>query len=74
MSITIAGLIIALLGSLANKVGFVFNVSDSELVRLVEVVGQVVGLGMAWYGRVRKGDISALGARKRPNITIDRLP
>jgi len=74
MSITIAGLIIALLGSLANKLGFVFNVSDTELVRIVEVVGQFGGLALAYWGRYRKGDINPLGMRKPNDITIDGLP
>ena len=73
MSLTIAGLIVAVLGRIAQSLGYNLNVSQESLVQAVTVFVQLAGLFIAWYGRYRKGDISLLGKRLT-NTTIDSLP
>lgn len=65
MSLTIAGLILAVLGKVAETVGFApVSVSAENLVQTFTVLSQIIGLAVAYYGRVRQGDIKWTGARK----------
>ena len=61
-SLTQAGVYVSLLGFLAKAFGL--NIGTEELTSLVEAVLTIVGLGMAWYGRYRKGDLTVLGSKK----------
>lgn len=40
------------------------NITEAELQTVAEAIVALVGVGMAWYGRYRKGDLTLLGARK----------
>lgn len=62
MSITIIGLIITILGFLAKW--FHWNLpGDEELQAFLTAVVSLGGIVVAWYGRVRKGDITIFGKR-----------
>lgn len=61
-SLTQSGVYVSLLGFLVKILGL--NIGTEELTSLVEAVLTIVGLGMAWYGRYRRGDLTALGSRK----------
>lgn len=43
---------------------FNVNIAPEEVQKFAEAILVVVGLGMAWYGRYRKGDLTKLGFRK----------
>jgi hypothetical protein len=75
MSITIAGLIVAALGRLAEFVGYNgFSVTVANLLVTVSTLAQIFGLLFAWIGRVRKGDITWYGKRILQSNVIDSLP
>lgn len=60
MSLTIIGILVSVLGPALVQVGF-SEVCANEVVAYVPVL---VGGMIAWYGRIRKGDLTALGLRK----------
>jgi hypothetical protein len=62
MSITISGLIVALLSWLVGQSGE--TIPSEQLVSFVDTFGILIGAVLAWYGRWRKGDITVFGARK----------
>ena len=61
-SLTQAGVYITLLGFLVKILGL--NIGTEELTSLVNAVLTVVGLGMAWWGRFRQGDLTVVGNKK----------
>ena len=60
MSVTITGIIISVAGTFLLKAGFSEVCSNEVIANAPMVIGGIV----AWYGRVRKGDISIFGIRK----------
>lgn len=62
MSVTIQGLIVALLGIILKATGTPFL--EGDLAITVNTLITLVGVIVAWYGRVRRGDISIGGVRK----------
>ena len=62
MSLTIIGVLIAFLSWLAQNFGLNFTESDAETA--IKVLGELVGLLVAFYGRVRVGDLEWWGGRK----------
>ena len=62
MSVTIQGLIVAILGWLMTRSGVPFIEGDIET--FVSVGASIIGALMVYWGRFRKGDISPLGFRK----------
>lgn len=62
MSITITGLIIELLTWLSVK--FQINLPQAEIDGFVKTIVALVGFGLIWWGRYRKGDITPIGSRK----------
>ena len=74
MSKTIIGLVITIIGSLAKW--FNWNLpGQEELDQFLAALLALIGIALAWYGRVRKGDITWYGAKKSPTsaITIESL-
>ena len=61
-SLTITGLVASLVGFTLHQSGF--EVSPGELDTFATILLQLAGIFIAWYGRVRKGDISLFGKRK----------
>jgi hypothetical protein len=57
---TIAGLIVAV-GGLAGH-----QLSEQPVVEAVGLAAELLGLGLAWYGRVAVGDVTPVGTRRRP--------
>lgn len=78
MSLTIKGLIVAFLGMIAQSVGWEGETVSEEqieaLIGAMAVLAQIGGLLVAYFGRLRKGDIDWLGRKIRPNVTIDSIP
>ena len=60
MSLTIIGIIVSVLGTALVQFGF----SEGCANEVVAYVPVLVGGITAWYGRIRKGDVTALGLRK----------
>ena len=60
-SVTIKGLIVILIGLVSQGSGLPILEDDTET--FVSVVIQLIGIGIAWYGRVRKNDIDIMGKR-----------
>ena len=60
-SVTIKGLIFVLIGLVSQGSGLPILEDDTET--FVSVVIQLIGIGIAWYGRVRKNDIDIMGKR-----------
>lgn len=77
-SVIITGLIVAVLGKIAQSIGWDGNTVTSEQLESVlhafGIVAQIVGLLTAYVNRVLKGDISWTGKRKLADTTIDSLP
>ena len=61
-SLTITGLVVILLGFLLQRSGM--EVAPEEIQTTIEVLAQLAGIIIAWYGRVRHGDISILGKKR----------
>lgn len=61
-SLTITGIIITLIMFLGETVGV--EVVEADLQTTITTLGQLIGILIAWYGRVRVGDIGWLGKRK----------
>ena len=62
MSQTIQGIIVLVLGSLAQS--FEIDLDEGQITEVATYL--VIGIGalMSWHGRVRKGDITWYGRRK----------
>jgi len=65
-SVTITGLVITLLSSLA--IMFDLDVGMEEIAGVVTSAGTLIGIALAWYGRVRKGDITWYGRRIKGDV------
>lgn len=63
MSITIIGLLVAVLSSASRAVGV--DLDDGKLTEFVLTGVQLAGVAAIYWGRVRKGDITIFGIRKR---------
>jgi hypothetical protein len=68
-SVTMSGIATFVLGTLLNRIGV--PVAEDELADTMadaltagSLLLQVGGSVLAWYGRWRKGDVSALGVKK----------
>jgi hypothetical protein len=59
-SLTIAGVLVSVLGTVLVKVGF----SDSCSNEIVQYVPIVIGGVMSWIGRMRVGGLTSLGFKK----------
>lgn len=62
MSVTITGVLVALVGYLFTWLGI--PVIPEQLEPIISGVVGVVGLIVAYYGRVKKGDVNALGLKR----------
>ena len=62
MSVTIAGVLVSLLAYILRQAGLPYV--PEELEQIITGITQVVGLLIAWYGRIRKGDLTLIGTRK----------
>lgn len=60
-SVTTGGILVMVVGSILVQVGF----SESCTNELINVVPEVVGGAIAWFGRYRHGDITPLGFKKK---------
>jgi len=60
-SLTITGLIVVLLGFILNRSGV--DVGPDKLQTFVEVLLQLGGVIIAWYGRWRHKDINLFGQK-----------
>ena len=67
MSLTLAGLIVLVLSSLAKASGFNLHIGEAEVSKVLTTSAEVIGLAMAYYGRVRQGNITWYGKRLLPN-------
>jgi hypothetical protein len=61
MSLTITGVIVTVLVMLSSQLGLPFT--EAELSTTVTVLFGLVGAGMSYWGRIRKGDIDWFGRR-----------
>jgi hypothetical protein len=69
-SLTIAGIIVAVLGRLGQNVGVHTDSVTVENLQVVLTVGmQVVGVVLAYIGRIRHGDITLWGQKTVANGT-----
>lgn len=62
MSVTILGLVVAVLSKVVQVSGV--NISNADLTAFLTTGGQLIGAGLIYWGRVRQGDITWYGARK----------
>jgi len=63
MSLTITGIIVALLSWVVKITGV--EMGTEEITQFVNTFGELIGILLAWYGRWRQGDIGILGNRKK---------
>ena len=68
-SLTITGLIIALISFLCLQLGIPLTeelIGDliTSIAKVIFILGQIVGIVQAWIGRHRRGDINWLGVKK----------
>lgn len=61
-SLTITGLAILLLGFLLSKTGV--PLAEGELESTVITIIKIIGFVSAYVGRVRQGDVNALGMKE----------
>jgi len=61
-SLTITGLIVAVLSFVLPKIGV--SVLESDLFITITNIGQIIGGILIYVGRLRKGDINFLGVKK----------
>ena len=61
MSFTIRGLIVAIIGLVLQQSGA--TIGSENISNFVEVFIQIAGIGMAYWGRFRQGDITPLGRK-----------
>ena len=59
---TYIGILVSLLGSLLPRIGV--EIGSEDLTITVSVLVTIAGSIWAFWGRFRKGDISALGVKK----------
>ena len=62
MSITIIGLVVSVLSTLAKGAGV--DIGSDALTDFLLTGGQLVGVAGVWFGRFRKGDLKIWGTRK----------
>lgn len=62
MSLTIKGLLVLCLSLLFQWSGV--EIANGEIEKFIAEAVELIGIMMAWYGRVRLGDISLGGFRK----------
>ena len=62
-SMTIAGVLAMVLGAVAKQINHQLPVSEQDLANSISTVIQILGLFLAYIGRVRHGDITWYGAR-----------
>lgn len=61
-SVTIIGIVVAVIGRLGQAAGVhTDSVTVENLTEVVTVAMQIIGVLTAWYGRIRKGDVSIVG-------------
>ena len=72
MSKTIVGLVITIIGLLAKWFKWPLPAND-EMEQFLTALVTLAGIALAWYGRVRKGDITWYGVRKASTISIESL-
>ena len=59
---TITGAGIAFISYLLIQFG---GFDEGEIALLLSNIGQIVGIAVVWFDRVKKGDVNLLGWRKR---------
>lgn len=62
-STTITGLLVILIPQLGKMVGV--EIGSAEVTQFIVTLTTLLGIALAWYGRVRKGDIHLSGIRKK---------
>lgn len=60
MSLTITGILISVVGTILTRSGFSEICSNEIIANAPLIAGGI----LAWWGRVRKGDVNLLGIRK----------
>ena len=75
-SLTITGLIVAILAIVFQKIGLpitdgVMNDLIQKILELSTQVAEVLGIILAWYGRYRQGDVNPFGKIKKSGGEID---
>lgn len=63
-SVTIAGILAMVLGAIAKQINHQFPVSEQDLANAISTGVQIIGLVLAYIGRVRQGDINWWGGKK----------
>ena len=61
-SLTATGLLITVLAFIFQQLKI--DISGVEIEQVASIIAQLLGILIAWYGRIRKGDLSLLGFRK----------
>lgn len=61
-SLTLGGVLVMVLGTaLVDSLGFTENCATEVTAKVTEYAPLLIGGVMAWWGRVRVGDVSSLG-------------
>ena len=60
MSLTMSGILVAVIGTILTRMGFSDICSNEIVVNAPLAIGSV----MAWWGRIRMGDVNIFGVRK----------
>ena len=69
-SLTIAGILVAVIGRLGQAIGVHTDSVTTDNLQVVITVGmQIVGVVMAYIGRLRHNDVNILGMKDVPNGT-----
>ena len=62
-SMTVAGVLAMLLGAIAKQINHQLPVTEQDIANTVTTIIQVLGLLLAYIGRVRQGDITWYGRK-----------
>jgi len=62
-SATIAGILVMVLGAIAKQINIEFSITEQDLTNVLVTIIQILGLFLAYLGRVRQGDITWYGRK-----------
>jgi hypothetical protein len=74
MSTTMIGIFLAAIAYIAKASGLDIHIDEGQVQTTITTIATVIGLGIAYFGRVRKGDITWYGKRITDLYMIDTAP
>lgn len=74
MSITIAAAFATILLAMAQALNIPLKFTEDELAKILMALFTAISGAVAWYGRVRIGDVDGFGRKHTPDADIDSLP